>query len=192
MKKHIMAKGEVKMKELEVKILNINILEMEEKLKKLGAKLIEKELQINTLIDTNDNFIENNLNAYMRIRETKSLLTGKTKLTLTMKKNISKDGIRENVEINTDISDKKAMLDILKSLGYIVKEEGFKERVSYELNGVRFDIDKWDERTYPYPYMEIEVRDTSELEKIIDILNIPKESISTKSIVELRREANLI
>lgn len=179
------------MKELEVKILNININEMEEKLKKLGAKLIGKELQVNTLIDTEDNFIENNLNSYMRIRETKSLFTGETKLTLTMKKNINRDGIRENIEISTGISNKETMLDILKSLGYIIKEEGTKERISYEFNGIRFDIDKWDERTYPYPYMEIEVKDVSELQDIIDKLDIPKENISTKSIVELRRELNL-
>ena len=84
------------------------------------------------------------------------------------------------------------MLDILKSLGYIVKEEGTKERISYELDGIRFDLDKWDEKTYPYPYMEIEVNDEVELQKIVNILDIPKEDISTKSIVELRREANLM
>lgn len=180
------------MKELEVKVLNIDVLKMEEKLKSLGAKLIAKEVQVNTLIDSKDNYIESNLSSYMRIRETKSLLTGDTKLTLTMKKNISKDGIRENLEISTDISDKEAMLEILKSLGYIVKEEGTKERISYQLNGVRFDIDKWDERTYPYPYMEIEVGDEDQLQAIIDMLNIPNENISTKSIVELRRDANLM
>lgn len=180
------------MKELEVKVLNIDVLKMEEKLKSLGAKLIAKEVQVNTLIGSKDNYIESNLSSYMRIRETKSLLTGDTKLTLTMKKNISKDGIRENLEISTDISDKEAMLEILKSLGYIVKEEGTKERISYQLNGVRFDIDKWDERTYPYPYMEIEVGDEDQLQAIIDMLNIPNENISTKSIVELRRDANLM
>lgn len=180
------------MKELEVKVLNIDILKMEDKLKSLGAKLIEKELQVNTLIDTGDSFIEKELNSYMRIRETKSLLTGKTKLTLTMKKNINRDGLRKNIEISTEISNKEAMLDILKSLGYIVKEEGTKERISYELDGIRFDLDKWDEKTYPYPYMEIEVNDEVELQKIVNILDIPKEDISTKSIVELRREANLM
>lgn len=186
-----MVKGEIRMKELEVKVLNIDLMEMEEKLEKLGAKLIEKELQVNTLIDTEDNFIENNLDSYMRIRETKSLLTGNIKLTLTMKKNINRDGVRENIEISTDISNKEAMLEILESLGYLVKKEGFKERTSYEFNGIRFDLDKWDEETYPYPYMEIEVNNERELQDIVKLLDIPKENISTKSIVELRRETNL-
>ncbi|NLK44201.1 MAG: class IV adenylate cyclase [Tissierellia bacterium] len=180
------------MKELEVKVLNIDLIEMEGKLIKLGGKLIDKELQVNTLIDTVDNYIENNLDSYMRIRETKSLLTGNVKLTLTMKKNVSRDGVRENIEINTDISNKEAMLEILKALGYIVKEEGTKERISYDFNGIRFDLDRWDEKTYPYPYMEIEVNNEGELQDIVEKLGIARENISTKSIVDLRREANLM
>ncbi|NLV88239.1 MAG: class IV adenylate cyclase [Tissierellia bacterium] len=180
------------MKELEVKVLNIDLMEMEERLKKIGARLIDKEVQVNTLIDTEDNFIENSLDAYMRIRETRSLLSGQVKLTLTMKQNINRDGVRENIETSTEISNKESMLDILKALGYVEKAEGTKERISYELNGVRFDIDKWDKKTYPYPYMEIEVNSESELQDIVEKLGIPRENISTKSIVELRREANLM
>ncbi|CAK7059977.1 class IV adenylate cyclase [Tissierella sp.] len=180
------------MKELEVKVLNMDLKEMESKLMSLGATLIDKELQVNTLIDSKESFIQSKLDSYLRIRETKSILTKDTKLTLTMKKNINREGIRENIEINTDISDKNAMLEILESLGYYVIQEGFKERTSYILNNARFDLDKWDDLTYPYPYMEIEVNDEDELEDIVKLLNIPKENISTKSIVELRKEKNLL
>lgn len=180
------------MKELEVKVLSIDLEEMESKLISLGATLIDKELQVNTLIDSKENFIQNNLNSYLRIRETKSLLKEDIKFTLTMKKNINRDGIRENIEINTDISDKNAMLEILKSLGYYVFQEGFKERTSYTLNNARFDLDRWDTQTYPEPYMEVEVDDKDELEDIVKLLDIPKENISTKSIVELREEKNLL
>ena len=48
------------------------------------------------------------------------------------------------------------------------------ERISYELNGVRFDIDKWDKKTCPYPYMEIEVNSESELQDIVEKLGIPR------------------
>lgn len=180
------------MKELEVKVLNIDLEEMESKLKSLGATLIGKELQVNTLIDSKENYIQNNLDSYLRIRETKSLLKEEIKFTLTMKKNINREGIRENIEINTDISDKNAMLEILKSLGYYVFQEGHKERTSYVLNNARFDLDRWDELTYPEPYMEIEVNDEDELKEIVKLLDIPKENISTKSILELRKEANLL
>lgn len=39
-------------KELEVKVLNIDKKEMEERLVSIGAKYLVKEEQINTLIDT--------------------------------------------------------------------------------------------------------------------------------------------
>ncbi len=182
----------MRLKELEVKVLNVNLDEMESKLRFLGATLIEKELQVNTLIDSKENFIQNGLDSYLRIREARSILNNNIKFTLTMKKNINREGIRENIEINTDISDKNAMLEVLKSLGYYIIQEGFKERTSYVLNNIRFDLDKWDDSTYPEPYMEIEVNDEDELEGIIELLDIPKENISTKSIVELRKEKNLL
>lgn len=179
------------MRELEVKILNMDLKELESKIQGLGATLISKEVQVNTLIDSKDDFIQKELNSYMRIRETRFILKGKVKFTLTMKKNINRDGIRENIEINTDISDKESMLKILETLGYQVFKEGYKERTSYSLGNVRFDLDTWDKDTYPYPYMEIEVNHEDELEEMIKLLDIPKENISLKSIVELAKEINM-
>lgn len=180
------------MKELEVKILNIDLEEMENKLKKLGAKLIDEELQVNTLIDSEDKYIENKLDSYLRIRESKSNLKGSTIFTLTLKENINRNGIRENLETNIDISDREEMIYLLDKLGYKVKEIGEKERTSYLLNGVRFDLDTWDKETYPDPYMEIEVNNQDELKDMISLLEIQEKDISLKSILELRREKNLL
>ena len=179
------------MKELEVKILNMDLKELELKLQGLGAKLISQEVQVNTLIDGKDKNLQNELDSYMRIRETRFILSEKVNLTLTMKKNINREGIRENIEINTDISDKESMLKILDTLGYNVISEGYKERTSYELGNARFDLDTWDKDTYPYPYMEIEVEHEDELEDMIKLLEIPKENISLKSILELRKELKM-
>ncbi len=180
------------MRELEVKVLNINLENMEDKLKGLGARLIAKEVQINTLIDSPDNYIENKLNSYLRIRETRSILKDKIKFTLTMKESIDRKGIRENIETNIDISDKEEMIYLLEKLGYSVKEEGEKMRTSYSLNGVRLDLDTWDNDTYPDPYMEIEVNAEHELEDIVKLLEIEEKDISTKSILELRKEKNIL
>lgn len=180
------------MRELEVKILNIDLKETEKKIKSLGGKLIAKELQKNILIDSKDKCIENNLDSYLRIRETKSLLEETIKYTLTMKKNVEREGIRENIETNIDISNDKDMINILAVLGYFVYQVGYKERTSYILNGVRLDLDKWDKDTYPHPYMEIEVKHVDQLKDIINKLSILEENISTKSILELRKEINLL
>lgn len=175
-------------KEIEVKILNVDLDEMEKRLVDIGAKLISKEYQINIIFDSKDNYIENNLNSYLRIRETKNLLTDEVKVNLTLKKNISKDGARENLEVTTEIDDKQSMIYILKDLKYEVIEEGYKNRISYIYENIRFDLDKWDKSTYPYPYMEIEVEKKEDLEKAENLLNIDKDNISTKSIMELKEE----
>ncbi|WP_352405113.1 class IV adenylate cyclase [Sporanaerobacter acetigenes] len=178
-------------KELEVKILNIVKDEIQKKLSNVGASLIKREEQINYLLDSKDNSIQCKNNSYLRLRETKDLDTDQIKYTLTLKENVSKDGIRENIEISSDIEDKKALLYIMKVLGYDVIQKGFKERISYIYDEIRFDIDTWDESTYPYTYMEIEVKSQDDLIKAIKLLNIDEKNISTKSIVDLRKDLGL-
>lgn len=177
-------------KELEVKILNIDLDEMEKRIISLGGRLIAKEVQVNTLIDSTNKPIKENINAYLRLRETRDLLNNKSDITLTLKKIISTDGLRENIEMNSEVENKEAILKIFNELGYDLLEEGYKERKSYSLYNARFDLDIWDEKTYPFPYMEIEVESQEDLDKIIKLLDISKENISTKSIMELKKELN--
>ena len=178
-------------KELEVKVLNMDIDLIEEKILKSGGVLLTKEVQINTLIDSKNKPINTYLDAYLRIRESKNLLNNETNTTLTLKKNIKNKDLRENFELNTNIEDKDTMLQILVDLGFDNISVGHKERTSYTLNNARIDLDRWDSATYPYPYMEIEVENKDELDMIIKILDISQENISTKSIVELRKDLNL-
>lgn len=175
-------------KEIEVKVLNIDLEEMEKKLLELKAHLISQEYQKNLIFDSRDSFIEMDLNSYLRIREVKNFLTDETNIKLTLKQNISTEGLRQNIETTTEIDDKESMIYILEKLGYDIKEEGTKFRKSYLYENIRFDLDKWDEKTYPYPYMEIEVENQKDLEKAISLLNIDRSNISTKSIIELKKE----
>lgn len=178
-------------KELEVKVLNIDLDQVEKSIISLGGTIYSRERQINTLIDSNEKPIKSYLDAYLRIRESKDLLTNQTSTTLTLKKNLYNQNLRENIELNTGIENKEIMLNILEDLGFNKISEGFKERTSYILQGARIDLDIWDSTTYPFPYMEIEVASEEELNNIISILKIPKENISTKSIIELRKEIGL-
>ncbi|RKD30561.1 class IV adenylate cyclase [Thermohalobacter berrensis] len=178
-------------KELEVKVLNINKDEIEKKLKDLGAKLIKKEYQINTIFDTEDRYIKNEKNGYLRIRERRDLVNKDTEYIFTLKRNISKDGLRENVEIETKVEDKEALTEILKNLKLNKKHQGEKERISYKYEDIRFDIDTWDKETYPYPYLEIEVNSKDDLEKAIKLLELNRENVTSKSLGELRMELGL-
>lgn len=178
-------------KELEVKVININKEEIENRLKEVGAKLVKKEFQINTIFDTDDRIIKYTHNGYLRIRESRDQINNRTECIFTLKKNVSNDGIRENIEIESKIEDKEAIKKILRHLGLTVKHEGIKERISYSYEDILFDIDTWDKNTYPEPYLEIEVVKKEDLEKAIKLLGLDRNNVTDKSLAKLRMEKGL-
>lgn len=183
--------GDFMSKEMEVKVLNIDKNEIENKLRQIGADLIKKEYQINTIFDSNDRKIKKNKEGYLRIRESRNLLTDDIVYIFTLKKNMSKECVRENVEIETEIQDKEALKSILEHLDLYVVHQGEKERTTYMYDNIRFDIDTWDKDTYPYPYLEIEVERKEDIERAIDLLNLNKSDVTTKSLGQIRMELNL-
>lgn len=176
------------MREREVKVLNIDKDEIENKLKNLGAVLLKDEEQTNIRFDTEDNFLKKTYNGYLRIRITKNLLNGDVKNTLTFKRNISRDTLRINEETETEISNYEETIKILQFLGYNKKRPGYKHRRSYSYENIVFEIDTWDKDTYAKPYLEIEMTTEDELETAIELLHLDREQITTKSIDELRKD----
>ncbi|KPU27701.1 adenylate cyclase [Caloranaerobacter sp. TR13] len=178
-------------KELEVKVLDIDKDEIEERLKEIGAELISREYQINTIFDTEDRVIKNKQNGYLRIREKRDLDKGLVSYIFTLKRNISKDGVRENLEIETKVEKKEALTKILESLNLKIVHEGTKERIKYKYEDIIFDIDTWDKETYPYTYLEIEVKQKEDLQRAIKLLNLDENKVTIKSLAELRMELGL-
>ncbi|MDO5717894.1 MAG: class IV adenylate cyclase [Tissierellia bacterium] len=174
-------------REKEVKVLGIDIEKLEEKLINLGAVKISEENQKNILIES-DSTASIPEGSYLRIREIPS--ADEEKSVITFKKNIENDNLRENLEFTSEILDTENMLKILKEIGYGNYSIGYKYRISYIYENCRFDLDRWDEETYPYPYAEIELRDEVDLDKILQKLEIDKSCISKKSIKELQDELN--
>jgi len=176
------------MREIEVKVLNIDKDEIENKLKNLGAVLLKDEEQTNIRFDTEDNFLKKTYYGYLRIRITKNLLNGNIKNTLTFKRSISRDKLRVNEETETEISNYEETIKILQFLGYTKKRPGYKHRKSYIYENIIFEIDTWDKDTYPKPYLEIEMSSENELERAIELLQLDRNQITTKSIDELRKD----
>ncbi|MBC7196480.1 MAG: class IV adenylate cyclase [Deferribacterales bacterium] len=175
-------------KELEVKILDVDTLAIENKIVELGGKIIGDEEQENILIDSTKRPIKSYIDAYLRIRHTKDYLNNKEELTLTLKKNLKNIGLRENMEINVKIDSKESMIALFKELGFDDIKTGMKKRKTYEFRNCLIFFDVWDEETYPYPYIEIEVNEEAQLYEILEELGIGKDKISLKSIVELQKE----
>ena len=178
---------EGKMKESEVKVLNIDKDEIEKKLIDLGAKLIKDENQINYRFDTEDGYLKKTYNGYLRIRITENLLNGETKNTLTFKRSLKRNTLRINEETDTDISDWESTAKILELLGYKQKKPGYKHRRSYIYDNIIFEIDTWDKDTYSKPYLEIEMSTEEELEKAILLLDLDRSQVTTKPIDELSK-----
>ena len=106
-----------------------------------------------------------------------------------MKERSSSENARINSELTTEIAEPKTFLKIADRLGIRYTSES-KKRIKYVLDDFVFDIDKWSDEVYPYPYMEIEAKTTEALQKIIARLEISEEYISTKSIKELKEDLN--
>lgn len=176
------------MREIEVKILNINPKEIEGKLIALNAIKIKHEAQINMIYDTPEGFLEKIFSGYSRIRITENLSTGDKQITYTVKKNLNASLSRQSIEHEVIINDSQEMEMILSDLGYVLKHKGHKERVSYRYDNILFEIDTWDKDTYPRPYLEIEVEKEEDIEKALVILELDRTQLSTKSIAELRLE----
>ena len=171
-------------REIEVKVLDIIPAEIEKKLIELGGEKISKEKQTNYTFEPSDGEF---LNGYLRIRE--SLIDDKKQpIELTFKEVKTDQEVRINNEFTVHIDSVSMMTSILEKMGIKLKYKGDKERISYLYKGQRFDIDTWDQKTYPYPYMEIEFTNQTKIDEILEDLAIDKEKVTTKSISDLISE----
>lgn len=174
-------------REIEIKVLNVDLEAMERRLIEKGASKIGEEEQANGLIDSSSHPIEEK-SGYLRIR--RSRFSGEEKTVLTFKEKKASDSVRVYDEHTIVIDDAKEMLAILKCMGYDRVEWGHKHRISYRYMGCRLDLDRWKEEDYPDPYMEIEGPNREAIEKVVDALAIGRDALSTKSIAELRNSKN--
>lgn len=170
-------------RELEIKVLNINIEEIEEKLKAKGAEFLGVEIQKNhTFAPKNAKEFSN---GYLRIRE-KTVDDKREATELTFKEVVdNKDNIRVNNEYTTTINSTSNMIKILEEIGLVERYVGDKKRISYNYRGQRFDIDIWSKDVYPDPYMEIEFTNVNLMEEILDEFEIDRKNVTNESINEL-------
>ena len=172
--------------EYEVRVLEINTEEIENKLKELNAKLVEDVFQRRYVYDFNPK----NPNKWIRLR------TNGTKTTLTIK-NIESSNIDGTREMEIIVDDFDTTNEILNELGY--KPRGLQEnkRIKYDLNGVEIDIDTWPRIP---TYLEIEGISEEEVYNTLELLGIPRDkstSLDVQSIykevygIDLNKEPNL-
>lgn len=174
-------------RELEVKLINIDLADFKRELLKNGASLIHHEKQENILISSKTEKIICGSD-YMRIRLVKDMLSGKSYNYLTYKKMVGDSEFKRAEEYTIQFDDLSNLKKILEFIKLDSFESTFKERFSYSYKNIRIDFDYWDRNSFPFDYAEIEANSEEELIEFLNEYNISRENISSKSIKELREE----
>ncbi|MFW6286274.1 MAG: class IV adenylate cyclase [Nanoarchaeota archaeon] len=164
------------MKEVEVKVRNINKKDIIEKIEKLGGVKNFTGRVIDFRFDTPDRKLSKQGKALRIRRKGKHIylnLKGKKK---------SIENITGRDEIGVRIFNLKIMHKILNELGYIKIFELNKYRTEYKLGDVKFDIDEY---VGMKPILEIESDSYEMVEKYLEILDIQGDEIGRVYIREI-------
>lgn len=164
------------MKEVEIKVRNINKEEMIEKVKALGAKKVFSGRVTDFRYDTPERNLSRQGKA-LRIRQKGRLVF----LNLKGRKKAKESIIGRN-EIGVKISNFRTMERILSQLGYIKIFELVKHRAEYRLNDINFDFDEY---LGLDPILEIESDSYEKVEKYLKKLNIKEEDVGRVYILSL-------
>jgi|TARA_B100002003_G_C14016357_1_gene490271 predicted adenylyl cyclase CyaB len=155
------------MKEIEVKVLDINKELIEDRLAKLGAKKVFEGDVSSWHYDFPDKRIKNAKN-HLRIRQ-----EGDHSF-ITFKSSISQDQAKIMEELEINISDIDMMKNIFEKIGLEVKGEFQKQRVSYKLDGAKVELDK--NPNIPW-YLEIEAQSIKHIRSISEALEIERNQL---------------
>lgn len=169
------------MKEIEVKILEVNRTTVEENLASFGAKKIF-DGNIQTLFfDFKEGTIVKQKNV-LRLRKDQE------KIELSYKKVHFTSTAKTAEEISVEVSNLETMKIILENLGLSVIDEMKKHRVSYMLEDARFDFDRYSD-VYEYipEFLEIEAKNTELIYKYAKLLGFEAKDClpwSTKDLIK--------
>ena len=149
------------MKEIEVKILEIDEEKVIKRLEELGAeKTFDGEIS-DLMFDFPGNTLrKNKCSCRLRSKNKKEFL-------LTFKNKLSKEAVKITEETEVVVENYENMKKILLSLGLSVFREHSNQRKTYVLDETKFEIDQ--KQGIPV-FLEIESKDTTSLKKSIELL----------------------
>lgn len=178
------------MKELETRIVDIDVDDIRNKLISLGAEKVKSEDQVNEIYDFEDGRLLD-AKGYARVRTTVDRIKGKETVFMTTKKMLSQ-GTFKVMEENEVIVDNADMARrIFASLGLVLKESISKYRESYKIKDSLVEIDINDKSFCPFPYLEIETYSVEKLEEIVKLLGYTLNDTTSKTIYEILAERGI-
>ncbi len=177
------------MKEIETRIIDIDVQEIRQKLLNLNAVKVKQENQINNIYDFSDKRLLSN-KGYARIRTVSDELTNSTIHYITTKKLISQEKYKVMDEHESEIKDEVAARGIFESLGLSLVQSIKKYRESYRYKNTLIEIDINEKEFCPFPYIEIEGDDEDEILEVITLLGYTLEDTTSETIYEILKSKN--
>ena len=160
--------------EYEARVLEVDKEKLEDKLVSLGAKKVADFNYRRRVYD----FKPKNNHKWIRLR------TDGTDTTLTIKEYVD-NSIDGTKEMEIKVSDFEETNNMLNELGYNAHTYQESMRTRYILNGVEIDIDTW---PYIPTYVEIEGKDSNDVEKMVDLLDLDKNKLTTLDVQSVFKE----
>ncbi len=161
------------MKEVEVKILEIDIPIVESQIKQLGAeKTFDGDLHA-LFFDDADRSITHKGDVLRIRKEGPSVV-------LTYKQHLSQEETKVMQEYEITVSEVTNMANILALLGFSSIKETLKHRIEYRIDRVAFVIDRYKgEMSFIPPFLELEAQNNEDLYRALRMLEIdPKDAKS--------------
>jgi adenylate cyclase class 2 len=169
------------MKEIEVKILDIDRKKIVKRLLELGAKkTFDGEIH-GFFFDFRDSSI-------MKAKDTLRLRKLGDKSFLTFKKYVNNRGAKVREEFEFEVSDFDDAKKILESVGLSAWMEVRKHRTSYVIGEVHFELDKHsDQYGFVPEFMEIEAKDVATLRRYAGLLGYGRKDLRPWTIIEVAK-----
>ncbi|MBW2971968.1 CYTH domain-containing protein [Candidatus Woesearchaeota archaeon] len=169
------------MKEIEVKILDMDPEKMVAKLKDVGAEKVEAGLVNVTYFDYPDDRLMK-AGSFIRVRSFGH------RVELVLKHHISSGDHKIMEEIETTVGDYDVAVRLFDSLGMKKFGDHEKYRATYRLGNVRFEMDK--HPSVPW-LMEVEAPTEAEVEEGVKRLGLDMSQTTTKNSGEILREQGI-
>lgn len=146
--------------EIEGKWLNVNVESLRQKLREVGADLVQDErLMIRQLFDYPDRKLDK-VNAWVRVRDEGN------KITVSYKQLVDRS-VNGTKEVNVTVDDFEGVAKFLEAIGLESKSFQESKRESWKLGKVEIEIDTW---PWIPSFVEIEAESEEELKRTAVLL----------------------
>lgn len=178
------------MKEIETRILDIDVDFIRKTILQAGGQKVKEENQVNKIFDYPDRRLLRK-KGYARIRIVEDLLNKKEFCYMTTKKMISQEKYKIMEENEVLVDNGPMAENIFYSLGLELVQTIEKYRESYKYKNSLVEIDINDKNFCPFPYIEIETEKEDELIEIVKLLGYKMSDTSSKSLFQILKERGI-